>query len=62
MRTECRRSFGVAIRSGNATHDLWIALARLGFLLAVLAGMVAFAATEHRHDEVALKSHVIRPA
>jgi hypothetical protein len=51
----------VASASGVATHDLWVALARISFLLAVFAGMVAFAATEHTHVKAALKSAVIRP-
>jgi hypothetical protein len=61
MRTECRRYFGVATATGIATHDLRIAFARLSFLFGVLAGMVAFAATEHRHDGAALKLHVFQP-
>ena len=60
MRTECRRSFDGATASGNA-DGVW-AFARLGFLLAVFAGMIAFAATEHSHNRTALKSPVIRPA
>jgi hypothetical protein len=59
MRTECRRSLGGATASGNA-NDLW-AFARLSFLLAVFAGMVAFPATKHSDDTAALKSPVIRP-
>jgi hypothetical protein len=62
MLTECRRYFGVATASGNATHDLRVAFARLSFLLAVFAGMVAFAATKHSHDTATLKSPVVRPA
>jgi hypothetical protein len=62
MRTESSRSFGVAAGSENAGHDLWVGFARLSFLLAVFAGMVAFAAAEHRRNTAALESHVVRPA
>jgi len=61
MRTECRRSPGVATVWGISTHELW-AFARLGCLFAVFAGMLAFAATKHSHVEATLKPPVIRPA
>jgi len=61
MQVESRRSFGVTTAI-PVTHDLRGGLARVGFLAAVLAGMVTFAAVEHHRDTALLKSPVTRPA
>lgn len=58
-----RLTLGRAMRTeriGGATGS-GMAFVRLGFLLAVFAGMLAFAATKHSHDEAALQSPVVRP-
>ena len=55
MRAEARRFFGVTTATGEGGllvgapvgHDLWAGLVRLGFLAAVLAGMVVVAVVEH---------------
>jgi hypothetical protein len=57
MQPESRQSFAVAIPLPGA-RDLWVGLARLGFLAAVFAGMVAFAATGHRHHGAVFESPV----
>jgi hypothetical protein len=57
MQPGSRQSFAVAALLPGA-RDLRVELARLGFLAAVLAGMVAFAATGHRHNAPVLESPV----
>ena len=55
MRAEARRFFGVMTATGEGGllvgtpvgHDLWEGFVRLGFLAAVLAGMVVFVVVEH---------------
>ena len=61
MQPESRQSFAVAMPLPGA-RDLWVGLARLGFLAAVFAGMVAFAATGHSHYAAVLESPVAGPA
>jgi hypothetical protein len=61
MQPEARQSFPVATLLPGA-RDLRVGLARLGFLAAVFAGMVAFAATGHSHDATVLGSPVAGPA
>lgn len=74
MQPEAEGSFDVTTASGegcgfvevfsggSAARNLWYGVARLGFLIAVLAGMVVFTAVKHRHGAAVLKSPVMRPA
>jgi hypothetical protein len=57
MQPGSRQSFAVATLLPGA-RDLRVELARLGFLAAVFAGMVAFAATGHGHKAAVLESPV----
>jgi hypothetical protein len=61
MQPESGQSFAVTAPLPGA-RDLRIGLARLGFLAAVFAGMVAFAATGHGHAAAVLDSPVAGPA
>jgi hypothetical protein len=57
MQPESRQSFAVAALLPGA-RGLRVEFVRLGFPAAVFAGMVAFAATGHRHNLAVLESPV----
>jgi hypothetical protein len=57
MQPESGQSFAVTALLPDA-RELRIGLARLGFLAAVFAGMVAFAATGHSHAAAVTDSPV----
>ena len=61
MQPESGQSFAVATLLPGA-WDPRVEFVRLGFLAAVFAGMVAFAATGHGHAAAVLDSPVAGPA